>query len=106
MKEVAFANMLDPKRLTSHCTRIGAIKHMQEHDISVHTQAMHLGHSNVSSKAAYDHAGFGDILGLQQALFDSKVGDMDEMRFVYMPGLPFNSVILVNDDVQEGEQEY
>lgn len=106
MKEVAYANMLDPKRFTPHCTRIGAIKHMQEHGISGHTQAMHLGHSNVSSKAAYDHAGFGDVLGLREALFDSKVGDMDEMRFVYMPGLPFNTVILVNDDAQEGEQEY
>lgn len=106
MKEVAYANMLDPKRFTPHCTRIGAIKHMQEHGISGHTQAMHLGHSNESSKAAYDHAGFGDILGLREALFDSKVGDMDEMRFVYMPGLPSNSVILVTDDIQEGEQGY
>lgn len=84
MKEVAFAHGLDPNRFTPHCSRIGAIKHLQKHGISGHLQALHLGHGSEASKAAYDHSGFDDLLLLQPALFDPTVGNVDELRFVYM----------------------
>jgi len=85
MKDVAFANGLDEKRFTPHSSRIGAIKHLQKHGISGHLQALHLGHGSEASKAAYDHSGFDDLLLLQPALFDTSVGNIDELLFVYMP---------------------
>ena len=105
MKLVALELGLDPKRFNMHCTRVGTISHLQEHGIDAHTQARHLGHASIDSKATYERASFANILGLQKAKYDVNVGNIDELRFVYMPSNGSSSFQSYDDEVQEDEED-
>jgi predicted XRE-type DNA-binding protein len=103
MKRVAVDNGLDPKRFTPHSTRIGAIMAMQAHGVDERTQALQLGHANFTSKDAYDHSGLTEIRKLASVKYDDKVGPIDEIRFVYMKGMP--NLTEYNDDAVDSEED-